>query len=445
MASSHTLDLTKGSITKKLIAFVIPVLLSALLQHLYTIADRIVVGQYVGDHALAAVGATSSAIALILNLVNGMAVGVNVVCANLKGAQKDKTLSKCMHTVLILALFWGVGIGALGFLLSEPIMRMMETPLGVLSDATLYMQLYFCGVPAAVLFNFGAGIMRAYGDTKRPMYILTVTGLVNVGLNLLLVLVFKRGVDGVAIATIVSQYMSAIAVLYILFNPKDEYKLKFGQLRLHKDQAMKVMRVGIPCGLNGAVFSIANVLLQSSVNSFNSVAVIAGNTAATDIGNFNYLVINSFNTAMVSSSGQCYGAREYRRIDKLAGTALLVCNGILVVLALCMTVFSRQLLGLFNSDPAVIQAGLFKMVMCAWTYMLFSPSEIFTGCVRGMGRTTAPMIMNLVGVCLPRVLWILLIFPLHRTPEFLYLCLPISWAISSIMQVVYYFHARKKM
>ena len=445
MASSHTLDLTQGSIIKKLVSFVIPILLSAVLQNLYTIADRIVVGQYVGDEALAAVGSTGSAIALILNLVNGVAIGVNVVCANLKGARKFKTLEKCMHTVMVLAVICGVGMGLFGVLLSKPILQLMATPAQVLDGATLYMQLYFAGVPALLVYNFGAAILRAYGDTKRTMYTLTATGLVNVCLNLLFVIVFRFGVAGVAIATMIAQIISAAVVLMILFSKKDEYKLQFKALRLDKAQVVKILRVGIPCGLNGVVFNIANVILQSSINSFNSVAIVAGNTAANDVTNFNYLVINSFNAGMVSFAGQCYGARQYKRIDKLAGTAMLLCNSILLTMAVVMTVWARPILGLFNSQPEVVDAGWFRLVLCAWTYMLYAPSEIYTGCIRGMGRSTAPMIMNFAGVCLPRIVWAMLIFPLHRTPEFLYLCWPISWVISSAMQMIYYFHIRKKL
>ena len=445
MASTHTLDLTKGPITQKLLTFVMPILLSSVLQNLYTIADRIVVGRFVSDSALASVGATGSAIALIMNLVYGIAIGVNVVCANLKGAQKLKTLEKCMHTVMVLSVIFGVGMGLFGVLLARPILQLMSTPDAVMDGAVLYMQLYFAGVPALLVYNFGAGILRAFGDTKRPMYILMITGLLNVCLNVVFVVVFHWGVAGVAIATIVAQVVSAAAVLWILFRKKGEYALSVKKLRLHKDQALKIIRVGVPCGLNGVMFNIANVLLQSSINSFNSVSIVAGNTAAVDVTNFNYLVINAFNAGMVSFAGQCYGAREYKRIDKLAWSAMLWCSAILVVMGAVMTVFARPIIGLFNSDDAVIDAGWFRTVLCVWTYMLYSPSEIFTGCTRGMGRTAVPMILNLVGVCLPRVIWILFIFPLWRIPEFLYLCMPISWVISSVLQMIYYYHVRKKL
>ena len=445
MASSYTLDLTKGPITKKLLVFVLPILLSAILQNLYTIADRIVVGRFVSDAALAAVGATGSPIALLLNLVNGISIGVNVVCANLKGAQKFKTLDRCMHTVIVLSLICGVGMSLIGILLARPILLLMSTPAAVMDGAVLYMRLYFAGVPALLVYNFGAGIMRAFGDTKRPMYILTLTGLLNVSLNLVFVVVFHIGVAGVALATMAAQIVSAISVMCILFGKKGEYRLSVKKLLLHKDQSTNILRVGIPCGFNGIMFNIANVLLQSSINGFNSVAIVAGNTAANDVTNFNYLVIYAFNAGVVSFAGQCYGARDYKRIDKVAGTALLWCTVILIGMATGMTIFAREILGLFNADPTVINAGYFRTVLCVWTYMLYTPSEIYTACSRGMGHTTAPTIMNLLGVCLPRIIWILLIFPLWPIPEFLYLCLPISWAISASLQMLHYFHIRKKL
>ena len=445
MASSHTLDLTKGPITKKLLVFVLPILLSAVLQNLYTIADRIVVGRFVSDEALAAVGATGSPIGLLLNLVNGISIGVNVVCANLKGAQKLKTLEKCMHTVILLSVICGVTMALIGILLARPILQLMSTPAAVLDGAVLYMSLYFAGVPALLLYNFGAGILRAYGDTKRPMYILTLTGILNVGLNLFFVVVCHVGVAGVALATMAAQVVSAIAVMWILFNKKGEYKLSVKKLKLHKDQSQNILRVGIPCGFNGIMFNLANVLLQSSINGFDSVAIVAGNTVANDVTNFNYLVIYAFNAGVVSFAGQCYGAREYKRIDKLAGAALLWSTSILLVMATVMTIFAREIIGLFNSDPAVVNAGYFRTVLCVWTYMLYTPSEIFTGCSRGMGHTTAPTIMNLLGVCLPRIIWILLIFPLWPIPEFLYLCMPISWVLSALLQMLHYFHIRKRL
>ena len=352
-----------------------------------------------------------------------------------------------MHTVMVMALILGVAMAVFGVLLSRPILIAMSTPKDVLDEAVLYMQLYFAGVPAMLIYNFGAGILRAYGDTRRPMYTLLITGLLNVGLNVFFVKVFGCGVEGVAISTMIAQIISAAVVVLFLFSKKGAYKLEFKKLRLYKDQAGKILRVGIPCGLNGVMFNVANVILQYSINSFDSVAIVAGNTAANDVTNFNYLVINSFNAGMVSFAGQCYGARNYKRIDKLLGAAHLMCGSILVVMAIAMTVWAEPILRLFNDKQEVINEGWFKLVLCAWTYIFYAPSEIFTGAIRGMGRSTVPMILNLVGVCVPRILWALVIFPycLKREPEYLYLCLPISWVISSVFQIIYYYRLRKKL
>lgn len=258
MAATHTMDLTKGSVTKKLLTFALPILMSSLLQHLYTIADRVVVGNFAenGKIALAAVGATSSATSLLIGLFNGISVGVNAVCSNLKGANKPRELQKAMHSAVLLSGILGVGLAVAGFFLSEWILQLMSTPADVLADATVYVKIYFLGVPAALIYNFGAAILRSQGDTKRPMYILGLTGLVNVALNLVLVLGMGRGVDGVAIATAVAQYLSAAAVLWFLFSTKGTYGLRLDQLRLHKAQTWKMVSVGIPCGLNGMLFSI---------------------------------------------------------------------------------------------------------------------------------------------------------------------------------------------
>lgn len=447
MASSHSTDLTKGPITKNLLFFVTPLLLSSLLQQLYNIADRVVVGQFAenGSAALAAVGTTGEATTLILNLFIGVSVGVNVICANLRGARNQAGLRKCMHSSILLSAILGAILAVVGCLFSGPLMDLISTPDDIKPDAVLYMQIYFLGSPASMVYNFGAAILRAYGDTKRPMYILGLTGLVNVALNLILVIGCGRGVDGVAIATIVAQYLSAIAILRILFSPKYEYRMRFRDLRLHKPQVAKIFSVGIPCGLNSMVFNISNVVIQSAVNSFNSKDVIAGNTAATDITSLFFLVIAAFYSACVSFSGQCYGARRFRRIDKVAVHAVLYCNIIIALLAAVVTVFPRQILSMFNSDPHVIDYGVFKLILCSWTCMLYTVSDVCLGCVRGMGKSAVPTVLNMVVVCGTRLIWTCIVFPLCRTIEFLYLCLPISWLLSALVQLGYFLYCRKKL
>ena len=447
MAATHTMDLTQGSVTKKLISFALPIYLSSVLQHLYTIADRAMVGNFAknGAIALAAVGATGSATSLLLGLFTGISVGVNAICSNLKGARRDAELQKAMHSAVILSGILGIILGVAGFFLSGRILTLMSTPKSVLADATLYMKIYFTGVPAAMVYNFGAAILRSHGDTKRPMYILGLTGLVNVGLNLVFILGLHRGVDGVAIATVVAQYLSAGVVLWVLFSPKEAYRLQLNRLGLDRAQTWKMISIGVPCGLNGILFSISNVILQSSINSFNSADIIAGNTAASDINNFMYLACDALCVACVSFSGQCFGAQQYKRLDKLAISASVTGLTVMLVFSGIILAFPRTLLGIFNSDPSVIEAGLFHLRVCSLGTVLYVVAPIMTGTVRGMGKSMMPMILNILCICGVRLLWVLVLFPHYRQINFLYLCYPVSWGCCTLAQLVYFLHCRKKI
>lgn len=447
MRPSKQLDLTKGSVIKQLIAFAIPIMCANVLQHLYNVADKIVVGRFAenGAVALAAVGSTAAALGMILNLILGFTAGTNVICANYRGARKPKALRTCMHSSMVLGVVSGAIVAVLGILLSRPLLRLMSTPADVLDDAVLYMRIYLAGSPVAMIYNFGASIMRAHGDTKRPMYILMVSGIVNVLLNLLLVVVFHMDVAGVAIATVASQVASAIVIVWLLFSPKGEYKMSFKELRMERKSVQAVVRVGIPCGLNNIVFSFSNMTVQSALNSFDSAIIIAGKTAATDIVNLTYQIIAAFAMACTSFAGQCYGAGNYKRIDKLCKDAILTCWGCLVVVAGAITIFQDPLLGLFNSDPKVIEAGRGILMINSWGYMLYAVCDLVLCCSRGMGKTSVPTILSFAGICVPRIIWAVVVFPLWKTVDFLFLCYPISWFINSVLQLIYYIHARKQL
>jgi len=447
MGRSKQLDLTKGSVAKQLITFAIPIILANVLQHLYNVTDKIVVGQFAhnGALALAAVGSTAAATGMILNLILGFTAGTNVICANYRGAKKPKDLRTCMHSSMVLGVVCGAAVGILGIIFCKPLLRLMATPEDVLEPATLYMRIYLAGSPVAMIYNFGASIMRAHGDTKRPMYILTASGLVNVVLNLILVIGCHMDVAGVAIATVASQVASAGAIVWLLFSSKGEYKMSFKELRLNKKSVLAVVRVGIPCGLNNIVFSFSNMTVQSALNSFNSAIIIAGKTAATDIVNLTYQIIAAFAMACTSFSGQCYGAGDYKRIDKLCKESIVVCWGCMVIVSILATLFPEPLLGLFNSDPAVIEAGKGILLINSWGYMLYTVCDLVLCCSRGMGKTSVPTILSFAGICIPRILWAMLIFPMYRTVEFLFLCYPISWFINSVLQIIYYVHARKQL
>ena len=447
MEKRNSLDMTEGPIIKKLLLFAMPILLSSLLQRCYSIADSMVVGNFAtdGTAAQAAIGATSPAINMLLNLFLGFSLGANVVCAKQRGAKDHVQLRKSMHTALLLSAVLGIALMVVGLLLAAPLLEAINTPKDVRAAALAYMCVTFAGTPATLIYNFSAAIMRAHGDTRRSMYILAVTGLANVLLNLVLVIGFHLDVVGVAVATIVSQYLAAAAALWLLFHPKKEYKLRLQELRPDKRLLWNIVAVGVPCGINGILHSASNVILQSSVNTFGE-AVIAGNTAATNINCFPYLVNDCFAAACVSFSGQCCGAKAYKRLDKLAITAA-VCNSIIVLaMAGLITLFAKPLLGLFNPDPLVTQEGLFKLILLSWTTVFFGITECVVGCVRGMGKSLSSTLINLLFLCGARLAWVLFIFPmLPHEPEYLYLCYPISWFLALVTQTVNYIHCKKQL
>ena len=441
MGSRHSMDLTEGSVLRKLLVFVFPLILTNLLQQFYNAADVIVVGKFAGSAALAAVGSTGSITTLLLNLFNGLAVAANVICANLYGARNREELNKCMHTSIFLAFVGGLGLTAIGVSFAKPLLTMMNSPENVIDLAALYMRIYFCGVPASLVYNFGAGILRAYGDTKRPMYILSATGIVNVVLNLVLVILFKMSVAGVAIATVAAQVLSAAAVLVILFNPNGEYQLKLKHMRFHGQQMKKLVSIGIPCGFNGIVFSISNVILQSTVNTFGDI-VVAGASAAGSVNSFVYVFIASYYTACVSFAGQNFGAKKYHRIDMLLIRGMACCVLMIAAASALETVFSDFLLGLYTNDPAVVQAGRPIMEMICWSYAIYAIPEVCLGCLRGMGESAVPTFLNVFCICGLRFIWIFLVFPLNPTIPMLYLCYPISYGFCSVAQYMYYRYCR---
>lgn len=444
MQKKKTMDLTTGSVAKKLLIFAIPIILSNILQHLYTAADRAVVGQFAkdGTAALAAVGATGSAITLLLGVVSGVALGVNIVCSNLRGAGEEKLLRRSMHNALILALLCGLTVMGVGLVFCPQMLELMNVPRGLGYQAGLYMRIYFLGAPFTLVYNVSSGILRSHGDARRPMMILMVSGLLNVALNLLLVIVFKLGVAGVAIATVVANMLNAVWALLILFNPKGEFKMTAKELRLYKQESLQILKIGIPCCLNSVSFNLSNMLLQSTINSFGKV-VIAGNVAADGAGGIMYQILVGFYSASVSFTGQNYGAGAHKRVDQGLIAASLYSVGAVTVLGIIGVIFSDQMLGIFNSDPAVIAAGTPKLMYYCWGYGIFAFSEVLLGCLRGIRKTLVPSIVNVAGICMTRVLWVWCIFPLKPTVGMVYLCYPISWGLSAAGLLVCYLYYRK--
>lgn len=447
MAATNVRDLTKGSVLKSLLLFVVPIMLGNILQTLYGAADKVVVGQFAenGALALAAVGGTTSVSYLIVGLFNGLGVGVNVICSNLLGAAKHKELRKGIHTAIPVGVICGLGVGVFGICVAGWVLRLMDTPSEVYDLAKLYMQIYFMGVPAVIVQSFGAAILRSHGDTKRPMYIMMLSGIINVVLNLVLVIGFRRSVDGVAIATAISQLLSAVLILRILFDPKDQYKMSFKELRIDKKLLLDIIRVGVPSGLGGMVFSIANVVIQSSVNGFEDAALLAGKSVVTDITGLIYQALAAMLMACVSFSGQCFGARAYKRIDKLAFCGCGICYCIMGPLIVLCLVFGEYVVGLFNADPDVIKMGSMILRIEVTGYLIYIPSEVFLGCSRGMRNVNVSTLLNFLGICVFRLLWIWFVFPLNPVPWMLFLCYPVSWTISTILQVSNYVIFRRRL
>lgn len=446
MASTHSLDMTSGPISKRLITFAFPVLVTFLLQQLYTVADKAIVGRFAqnGMQALAAVGAVGPFVALVLNMNSGLSAAVNVRCANLRGSGELELLRKSMHTSIILSGLLGIFLECVGLCSSRAALQLLETPPEIFELSLLYIKIYMVGLPAGVIYNFGAAILRAHGDTKRPMYILLVTGLINVLLNLVFVVILGMSVAGVALATLIAQVLSAVWVLWILFDPKGDYKLLPKQLRLHGESAKVILRLGIPSGVDRMAFSIANMVMQASVNSFQSTAILAGKTVATDIGELISQVQYAFGVACMSFSGQCYGAKKYKRIDRMLLRAIPLCCGILAVLATVITIFPGFIVSIFNSDPAAIAAGKEILLTIIWGYLLYALAQIFYNTSRGMGASLSIMLLNVLGIIVPRLLWIWVFFPMRHQITWLFLCYPISWGASALFQGAYYIHWRRK-
>ncbi len=451
MAAKHSMDLTQGSVAKKLTKFALPILLANLLQQLYHSADVIVVGNFASDPtvSLAAVGSTASITNLFLNLFLGLAVGANVVCANLCGSGKSDSLRRAMHSSLLLAAVSGVVIGVAGYFATPFLLdEVMHSPEDVIGQATDYMQIIFLGQPASLVFNFGAGILRSHGDTKRPMYILSVTGLINVLLNLIFVVGFGLDAAGVALATIISLYVSASAVLYILFHPRGDYRLSLAELRMSKEETVNIVKIGVPCGLNGIVFSLSNVVIVKALNGLGS-NVLAGNSAASNVDTVTYQILNAFYSAAVSFAGQNYGAKNLKRIDKLFAWSCALSIGFVLLADALLFSFPYFFLSLFTKDATVAAIGVSRMYMMGGGYVIYCVSEMAIGCCRGMGKSLMTTVLNAFFICVPRMIWVLAVYPVFisgdpaRDYVTLLWCYPISWTLSAIAQVITYICYRK--
>ena len=433
--ANRTMDMTQGRLLTQVLVFALPIMLSGILQLLFNAADTIVVGRFAGNEALAAVGSVGSLNNMIISLFIGLSVGANVLVARYTGSRNDRAVSDTVHTSVLLSLVGGVLLMIIGVALARPLLELMGSPEDVIDLAVLYVRIIFLGMPVQMLYNFCAAILRAVGDTQRPLYYLTIAGVVNVLLNLVFVILFHLSVAGVALATIISQAISALLVTRALLNMEGPTRLFLNRLRIHPGKLREIIRIGLPAGIQSSVFSLSNVVIQSSVNSFGSV-VIAGNAASSNVGNFVYQAMNTFQQAITCFAGQNIGARKPRRIVSAMKVCMFWAVSFGLVLGMLSCVFGTQLLSLFSADPAVIAAGMERQIIVCAPYFLCGMMDVMTGALRGIGYSLLPMIVSILGACAFRLFWVFTVFAAYPTLPCLMLSYPVSWLLTFFVLLV---------
>lgn len=431
------IDMLSGPLAWPLITYAVPIMLTSVLQLLFNAADLVVVGAYCGSFSVAAVGATGAITNLIVNLFIGLSVGTGVAVAHGIGSREWDQVRNTVHTAVPMALVSGLFLTVLGVGLSRRILRAMGTPEEVLGLAATYMEIYFLGITAHMLYNFCASMVRAAGDTKSPLVILTAAGVVNVGLNILFVRYLGRNVDGVALATVLSETGAAIAIVILMVRRTDSCRLELRKLRFHKEPLKKMLRIGIPAGIQSCMFSLSNVLLQSAVNSFGAVAV-SGNAAVANLEGFMYVIENSFHQTAVNFVGQNCGALQFRRVKKVTGLCMLYATIAGLLFGGLMCLFGPQLLSLYITDsPEAIAIGVARMMITVAPYFLYGLQDVITGVLRGIGASFVSMILTVLGICGIRVLWIYTVFQIPRfhSQTVLYVSYPLSWIVTLIIQL----------
>ena len=441
--SKYEIDMCNGSIMDKLISFSLPLMLSSILQLMFNAVDIIVVGRFSSSQALAAVGSTTALINIFTNLFIGISLGANVLAARYFAAGRDKEMSEAVHTAITLALISGVIMAFVGVGMSRTALSLMATPPDVIDLSAVYMRIYFMGMPFFMLYNYGAAILRAVGDTKRPLVFLIAAGLTNVVLDLLLVIVIPLGVAGVAIGTVASQMISCILVLRCLYKSEGSYQLRFSRLMIRWVYLKRIFQVGIPAGIQSTVINFSNALLQSSVNSFGSTAM-AGYTAANNILGFLYAAVNAVTQACMSFTSQNYSVGKQKRMDRVLLDCMLLSAGVSVVLGVGAYVFGSQILRIYTTETEVIQCGLEILSITTVPYFLCGIMDLIPGALRGMGHSAVPMILSVIGTVGTRIVWIYGFFPQHRSLHFLFISYPGSWIITIAMQAVCFWFVRKK-
>ena len=434
-SKNYEIDMTEGPILGKLITYAVPLILSGMLQLLFNAVDIIVVGRFAGSQSLAAVGSTTYLINIFTTLFIGVSLGVNVLTAQHYSVGNDEQVSKTVHTAIVAAIIFGVTAMVCGLLFGRTILGWMGSPDDVIDKSTLYIQIYFCGMPFFMLYNFGSAVLKAVGDTKRPLIYLTIAGVLNAILNVYLVVVWNLDVAGVAIATVFSQFVSCLLVIISLIKAEASYKLEIKKIRIYKENFIRMLQVGIPAGLQSMLVNLSNVLIQSSVNSFGSVAM-AGYSAICSLRSFCYIAINSITQSAMSFIGQNYGVRDYKRIKRIT----IECTVITVILGsgigclICL--FGAQLIGIYSVDPEVIELGVSLLPVSVILYGLCGTMDLLPGCMRGMNHSFVPMLIHMFGVVVFRFIWIFGVFPSHRTLYNLFVSYPVSWILTTILQTI---------
>ena len=435
----NQVDMVHGPIFRRIMVFTVPLMLSSILQLLFNAADIIVVGHFAGDDSLAAVGSTASIVNLLVNLFVGISIGVNVLAARCYGAKDVRGLSRTTHTAMLISVLSGLFLALVGVFFARPILTAMDSPVEVIDKATAYLRLIFLGMPVLMIYNFGAALLRAVGDTRRPLIYLAIAGVVNVLLNLVFVIVLRMDAAGVGLATTLSQCLSAVLIWRCLAKEHGGLKLRVRLLRIHKRQLLAILRVGLPAGVQGILFSIANVTIQASINSFGHVTM-AGNAAASNIEGFVYVAMNSFYQAAISFTSQNVGACRYDRIHLIMVRSMTCVTVTGLVLGVGAWLLGRPLLGIYSQSAPVIEAGLIRLSVVSATYALCGMMDTMVGMLRGLGYSLMPMIVSLLGACVFRLIWLATVFqiPSWHTVQTVYLSYSVSWAITLTAHVVCY-------
>ncbi|WP_199589133.1 MULTISPECIES: MATE family efflux transporter [Coprobacillaceae] len=436
-------DMLHGSLWDKLLLFALPLAATSILQQLFNAADVAVVGNFAGNSALAAVGANGPVINLLVNLFVGLSVGTNVVVASFIGSDNQKKANQAVHTSILLALVSGIVLLVIGISCARPILEMMSTPEDVIDLATLYLKIYFSGMPFIMLYNFTAAILRSKGDTKRPLIALIISGSVNVVLNLVFVIMFHMSVEGVAIATVISNIISSLILLYCLTQEQGALRVNLKELKFHKHILIQIAKIGVPTGLQSAVFSISNVLIQSSLNDFGS-ATVAASAAALNYEYFSYFIISAFSQAAVTFIGQNYAAKNYQRCKQITKWTILLGSIATIIITIIFLVFHELCISFFTSDPHIAALAYTRMYIVLSLEIINMFIELLSAFMRGIGYSSTPAIICVLGICGLRILYIYTLYPMIASYDHLLMIYPVSWVCTALALAIAYYHVQKK-